>query len=115
MKILASILVIMFSVGIYAQDVKPEFIKEGKLVKATFFHDNGSIAQKGYIRYGKLHGEWVMYDSEGQRIALGEYVEGKRTGDWFFWKPTGEAMREVVYVHGRPVQIIVWDKRKAIL
>jgi len=33
---------------IYAQEVKPTLVQKGNLVQATFFHDNGVVAQEGF-------------------------------------------------------------------
>ena len=115
MRNLITIIVLLLSIGLFAQEVKPEFKKEGSNIKATFYHDNGAIAKEGFLRNGKLHGEWTMYNPEGKKIAAGEYLEGKKHGDWFFWKTSGEALREVAYQHGRPVQVIVWNKEKSFL
>lgn len=66
-------------------DVKKELRQQGDLMEATFYHDNGQIAQKGTYKNGKLHGEWISYDIEGNTTALGKYSQGTKTGKWFFW------------------------------
>ena len=44
---------------------------------------------------GKLHGEWTSYNSKGEKIAIGSYVNGVRSGKWYFW--SGETLREVEF------------------
>ncbi|MEL6917378.1 MAG: nicotinic acid mononucleotide adenyltransferase, partial [Bacteroidota bacterium] len=95
MKTVTTLFVFIFSIAIYAQDHKPTFEKEGDMVKATYFHEDGKIAQTGYLLNNKLHGKWKMYNVEGKKIAMGEYAEGKKIGKWFFWQ--GDALKEVDY------------------
>lgn len=92
MKKLLIIAVMALSFGTYAQ-VDPTFEKEGDMVKATYFHANGEIAQQGYFLNEKLEGEWKMYDEQGEKIAVGNYDNGLRTGKWLFWE--GDIQKEV--------------------
>ncbi|MEA1786643.1 nicotinic acid mononucleotide adenyltransferase [Arenibacter sp. GZD96] len=85
--------------GIYAQDTKTKYEQEGDLLKATYYHDNGEIAQIGYFLNGKLHGEWQMYDENGAKLAKGSYVSGQKTGKWYFWE--GEHLSEVDFVDSK--------------
>ena len=71
MKKVLLLLLTFCSAFIYAQSTEPIFEKEGKMVKATYFHDNGEIAQMGYMLNGKLHGDWTMFDAKGSKIAAG--------------------------------------------
>ena len=89
-----------------AQNVEPRFEAEGDLVKATYFHDNGQVAQVGQLLKGKLHGEWIMYDAEGKKLAIGQYQHGIRTGKWFFWK--GDLLQEVDFSDNRIVSVVQW-------
>lgn len=97
-------LICTFALG--AQDTKPTFEKEGDLLKATYLHDNGTVAQVGYFFNGKLHGEWNMYDEAGQKLAKGSYLNGEKTGKWFFWK--GEEVSEVDYKDSRIASVQKW-------
>ena len=72
-----------------------ELKQNGDKIEATFYHENGQIAQKGYYQNGKLHGEWIAYDQDGNKKAIGRYSEGVKTGKWFFWN--GEELSEVDY------------------
>ncbi|WP_405385082.1 toxin-antitoxin system YwqK family antitoxin [Maribacter sp. LLG6340-A2] len=92
MKKILILAVMALSFGTYAQ-VDPVFEKEGDLVKATYFHANGEIAQQGYFLNEKLEGEWKMYDEQGEKIAVGNYDNGLRTGKWLFWE--GDILKEV--------------------
>jgi antitoxin component YwqK of YwqJK toxin-antitoxin module len=93
MKKLMMILVMAFTFGAVAQDVEPKFEKEGNKVKATYFHANGEIAQQGYFLNEKLEGEWKMFNEKGEKIAMGNYINGAKTGTWMFWE--GDTVKEV--------------------
>ena len=107
MKNIMFLVTALFSVCMYAQDTQPTLEKVGKMVKATYFHENGNIAQTGYLMKGKLHGQWFMYTDNGKKIASGKYNEGKRAGKWFFWE--GEILKEVDYVDNRIVSVKNWN------
>ncbi|GMN10255.1 hypothetical protein MTsPCn9_13300 [Croceitalea sp. MTPC9] len=112
MKKTILILAVLFSAAISAQDIKPTFEKEGKIVKATYFHDNGEIAQTGHILNDKLHGQWFMYDTNGKKIASGKYVNGKREGKWFFWK--GDILKEVDFEDNRIAYVKDWNNSQVV-
>nr|WP_299341860.1 nicotinic acid mononucleotide adenyltransferase [Allomuricauda sp.] len=112
MKKAVLILAMMFSVGMLAQNTEPTLEKVGKMVKATYFHENGDIAQTGYMLNGKLHGQWFMYNKEGKKIASGKYVDGKKSGKWFFWE--GEILKEVDYADNRIVNVKNWNKSEVV-
>ncbi len=112
MKKAMLLLAIIFSATIYAQDVEPKYEKVGKMVQATFYHDNGQIAQTGFYMDGKLHGQWRMYNVEGKKTATGKYELGKRTGKWFFWE--GEVLKEVDFTDNRITNVIQWNNAEAV-
>ena len=112
MKKAVFFLAMMFSVCIYAQNTEPTVEKVGKMVKATYFHDNGEIAQTGYLMNGKLHGQWFMYNTDGEKIASGKYIEGKKSGKWFFWED--EILKEVDYHANRIVNVKNWNQSEVV-
>ncbi|MEM7484362.1 MAG: nicotinic acid mononucleotide adenyltransferase, partial [Bacteroidota bacterium] len=101
-----------FSVCIAAQGTEPTLEKVGKMVKATYFHENGEIAQTGYLLKGKLHGQWFKYDTNGKKIASGKYDEGKRAGKWFFWE--GQILKEVDFADNRIVNVKNWNQSELV-
>ena len=112
MKKAILLLAFMLAFSMYAQDKKPTFEEVGKMVKATYFHDNGEVAQTGFLADGKLHGQWLMYAENGKKIASGKYDEGKRTGKWFFWE--GEILKEVDFTDNRIVNVKNWNKSEIV-
>ncbi len=113
MKLVTILLALTFSLGMSAQDNKPTFEKKGDLTKATYFHDNGEIAQTGYFLEGKLHGQWKMFDETGKKIAKGNYEMGKRTGKWFFWE--GEVLKEVDFTDNRIASVVESKNAKPVV
>ncbi|GLU43041.1 toxin-antitoxin system YwqK family antitoxin [Allomuricauda sp. NBRC 101325] len=103
---------LMFTAFISAQDVKPTYEKEGKMVKATYYHDNGEIAQVGTMLNGKLHGTWFMFNEQGKKIASGQYENGMKTGKWFFWKE--DVLREVDYTDSRIANVKDWNQGEVV-
>lgn len=112
MKTLAILTAFILSVGLNAQDIEPKFEKEGNTIKATYFHDNGKVAQIGYFVQGKLHGKWKMYNKEGEKIAMGRYTDGKRTGKWLFWQ--GDVLKQVNYTDSKIAEVVTKENPKRV-
>ena len=112
MKKAVFFLAIMFSVCMFSQETEPTLEKVGKMVKATYFHDNGEVSQTGYMLKGKLHGDWLMFDTNGKKMAAGKYDNGKKTGKWFFWKE--DILREVDFSDNRIVNVKDWSQSEVV-
>lgn len=112
MKSVTVVLALIFSVVLTAQNVQPEFEKDGDMVKGTYFHENGEVAQTGFFLDGKLHGEWKMFDTAGNKIAMGEYLEGKKAGKWFFWEE--KELKEVDYNNNKIANVTIWNNEKSL-
>lgn len=113
MKNLLVLVVLLTGLSMTAQAPEPTYEKEGKMIKATFFHENGEIAQTGYYLNNKLHGKWTMFCKEGNKLAMGTYHEGARTGKWFFWE--GEALKEVDFINNKMAAITQWDSKGTVV
>lgn len=74
----------MVSGFVFSQDNTPVLEAEGQLVKATYYHDNGSVQQVGYFKDGKLDGKWTSYDVNGNVKAIAEYTNGVKSGKWMY-------------------------------
>ena len=77
---------LLVSVLTFAQEVSPKLEEVDGMVKATYFHDNGTIQQVGFFKDGKLDGKWVSFDEAGNKKAEAQYTSGEKTGTWLFWK-----------------------------
>lgn len=82
-----------------AQEVKPTFTEEGDLIKGVFYYEDGTVSQEGTYKNGKLHGEWISYNHNGEKTAIARYTDGNKTGKWFFWQ--GDVLTEVDYENNR--------------
>jgi antitoxin component YwqK of YwqJK toxin-antitoxin module len=76
---------VLISSMIFAQKGTPKLEVVDKMVKATYYYDNGKIQQEGFFKDGKLEGKWIAYDAQGNKLSVGEYSNGQKTGKWFFY------------------------------
>lgn len=100
--------VMLVSAFVSAQETQPKLEIVGQMVKATYYHDNGQIAQQGYFRDGKADGKWVSFDTNGNKKSIGEYASGKKTGKWFFWNDA--VLNEVDYSNSRIASVQTWKQ-----
>jgi len=103
MKKIVTLLMILCVGVVFAQDKNVKYEKKGDLVEATFTYDNGQIEQHGFFKDEKLHGTWEYFNQEGQKMASGNYENGKKTGKWFFWN--NGATKEVNYSKGKIITV----------
>ena len=96
------------------QNEAPKFTLEGELTKVITYHENGEIAQTGFLKKNKLHGKWISFSEKGEKIAMGSYLLGKKNGQWFFWKE--DNLIEVVYQDNVVLNKVEWgNKNKLVL
>ncbi len=75
-----------------------------KFISVTYYHDNGNISQKGSFNTdGKLEGQWVSYNTNGKKLAVGNYKNGIKVGKWLFW--TNNTIKEVEYLNSKIIKI----------
>lgn len=106
------VLLIGFSTFSQESTRKTIISQEGDVIKYVEYHENGLIAQTGYIKDGLNHGSWSAYNPNGNKIAEGQYQNGKRTSKWFFWDET--TLVEVDFKDNKVVKAIRWDKNKVL-
>ncbi|MCM4155198.1 nicotinic acid mononucleotide adenyltransferase [Gramella sp. AN32] len=92
---------------------KPEFEKQGDLIKGTYYYDDGSVKQEGTYKDGKLHGEWVSFDENGEKVALGQYNQGEKDGKWFFW--SGDKLTEVDYKENKVASVNNYKSESSVV
>lgn len=102
----------LFGLVLTAQNTEPKFEKEGEKVKATYFHDNGEVAQQGYFYNDKLDGKWTMFNDKGEKIAMGNYVNGVKTGTWLFWD--NETVKEVDFDNNKIAAIATKEAKSLV-
>ncbi|MGY5352755.1 toxin-antitoxin system YwqK family antitoxin [Wenyingzhuangia sp. IMCC45533] len=97
----ATLLILSLFVGLvtFGQDKSNiQVEKQGDLYKVTLLHENGMVAQTGYVSADKkLQGMWTSYDVNGKKKAIGNYVDGQKTGSWFHFNRNSELFTQVVY------------------
>jgi antitoxin component YwqK of YwqJK toxin-antitoxin module len=100
---------LLFAGMLSAQSVKqPHHEVQDKMVKSTYYYDNGQVKQTGFYKDGKLHGTWVGYNADGTKQSMGEYENGKKVGKWFFW--TGSTLSEVDYSNSHIKDVKTWNQ-----
>ncbi len=88
--------------------------KDTNLIEVVYYHDNGAVSQKGtYTTGGKLQGEWLSYNSEGEKQISANYNNGEKVGKWFFWSQG--TLKEVDYRSNIIVNVIVRRDYMSIL
>ena len=109
------IIALMVSISLSAQKKNSsEFIKEGKFTKVITYHENGQIAQTGFLKKNRLHGRWISFDKNGKKLAMDSYNSGKKNGQWFFWR--GDNLIELVYKNNTIIDKVEWgNKNKVVL
>ena len=88
------------------ENPEPKFEKDGDLIKGTFYFEDGSVQQIGTYKDGKLHGEWISYDTNGKKQSIATYTEGEKTGKWFFW--SSDKLTEVDYDNNKIAGVNTW-------
>ena len=108
------ILIFALSLSVNAQgNIKTEFVNSGNnLVKVISYHEDGSIAQTGYLKDNKLHGEWASFDMDGNKLALGTYKMGKKNGKWFFW--SNADLTEVDFEDNVVIDTVNWENKNLL-
>lgn len=99
----------------FAQNTqKPTLEKNGDLIEATYYHENGEVAQTGFFTLkGKLQGEWKSFDENGKKIAVGNYENGKKVGKWFFWE--SNLLSEVDYSDSKIKDVNQWKRTSTVV
>lgn len=104
---------VLLSGMIFAQNKQPKLEAVGNMVKVTYLHDNGQIQQQGFYKNGKLQGQWVSFDTDGNKVAVAEYDKGQKVGKWFFWSDS--ALSEVDYSDNRVASVKNWKKDNLVI
>ncbi|WP_298507335.1 nicotinic acid mononucleotide adenyltransferase [uncultured Kordia sp.] len=114
-KLLLIAVFLVSGVAAFAQNSdKPTLEKKGDLVKATYYHDNGVVAQTGYFTLnGKLQGEWKSFDAKGNKTAVGNYDKGQKVGKWFFWNTN--QLSEVDYNASKIKDVNTWKRSTSVV
>jgi antitoxin component YwqK of YwqJK toxin-antitoxin module len=91
----------------FAQEIKPKLEKQGDLIKATYYFDNGKVKEVGFFLNNKLHGEWITFNEEGKKTAVANYENGKKTGKWYVL--ANGTVKELIYDSNKLVNVREMD------
>ena len=116
MKNLIIVFAFIFLTGtVFSQEkIQDEFVKEGKVIKATLYHDNGMVAQTGfYTLDNKLEGQWISYDAAGKKTAVAHYSNGEQVGTWYFYQDN--EIKEVNYSNSKVAKVTSFKVTDAVV
>jgi len=108
MKKIILVACLMIASIVQAQDVKPTYEEFGDLVKATYYHEDGTVFRQGFFKDQKLSGKWTEFDNKGNKVTIGYYKKGKKVGTWFYRK--GSMLREVNYENNVVASVSTWKE-----
>lgn len=108
MKKYIMITAVLISGMIFAQNKEPKLEAVGNMVKVTYLHENGQVQQQGFYKNGKLEGQWVSFDAQGNKLSVAEYNKGQKVGKWFYWN--NSVLSEVDYSDNRVASVKNWKK-----
>lgn len=112
-RVLLLFVLLISMVSFAQQERKLELNKNTNLIDVTYYHDNGMVSQTGaYTLDGKLHGEWLSFDTEGKKSISANYDNGKKVGKWFYWNDT--TLKEVDYTNNAVTSVTEWDNKTSV-
>ena len=114
MKKILFLIFALCSSMIYAQQVQvePTYELKGDLVAVTTYYEDGAVKEEGFYKDKLLHGEWNMYNKEGDKIARASYEMGKKNGKWMFLNDG--ILTEVDYQNNKITNVHEWNKNQNI-
>lgn len=111
MRNLITAIVLLFSVVVFSQEQKIDYIKiDNDIVQATYyFADNSTVVEReGFFnKDGKLHGTWVSYDEQGNKTTIANYENGVKEGVWTYFKQ--DKVSVVTYKENKIVSVDTKD------
>ena len=91
---------------------KDIYVQNGDLIEATLHFDTGEISQTGfYTKDGKVTGQWISYNRDGDKTATAAYNNGNKVGNWFFW--SGDKLTEVHYSNSKVAVVNTWKNKES--
>lgn len=89
--------------------IHKEYSKDGSTIVSKIYNDYYELISSGYIdTNGYKTGLWEEYNSNGDIVAKGKYVRGRRQGKWEFYYPNGQKEQLGEYDKGKYVGVWKW-------
>lgn len=86
-----------------------EFGKDGKVINALIYNDNGIKISEGIVdEAGNHNGKWKDFYPDGKILAEGQYTDNRRTGQWKFYNAAQKVEQTGSYSNGRPDGLWKW-------
>lgn len=86
-----------------------EFGKDGKVVNALIYNDNGVKISEGIVdEAGNHNGKWKDFFPDGKIQAEGQYTDNRRSGQWKFYNAAQKVEQTGGYNNGRPDGLWKW-------
>jgi len=102
------IILLFSSVVLFAQEKKDIHIDNGELIETIKYHDNGMVSETGfYNKEGKLHGEWISYNTKGLKTVVANYNHGEKVDTWLFYHDN--KIKEVTYANSKVSKVKTWE------
>lgn len=112
-NIILAAIMLMTTVSFAQEERSLELNKATDLIDVVYYHDNGTVSQTGsYTKDGKLHGEWLSFCEEGNKIVSAKYENGKKVGKWFFWNDN--SLTEVDYSSNAIANVSEWTNTESL-
>ncbi len=64
------------------------------------YFDNGKAHELRAYKKGEMHGRWLTWNKQGQKIAEAGYEQGQKHGKWYIWNEEGVLLYDMSYTHG---------------
>lgn len=108
---LFALMITVVSFGQQKRDLKLN--EETNVIEVSYYHDNGVVSQTGaYTLDGKLQGEWLSFDTEGNKVVSANYDNGSKVGKWFYWND--KTLKEVDYTNNAVASVSEWTDKKSL-
>ncbi len=75
--------------------------EKGGVVRKVTYHDNGRMKSERYLLDGSMHGPWMIWDEDGNKLAEGHHSRGMLDGTEVRYNKDGLKLSEVNWVEGR--------------
>ncbi len=86
-----------------------EFGKDGKVINALIYNDNGVKISEGIVdEAGNHNGKWKDFYPDGKIQAEGQYTDNRRSGQWKFYNASQKVEQTGGYNNGRPDGLWKW-------
>ncbi|MBK7132162.1 MAG: toxin-antitoxin system YwqK family antitoxin [Bacteroidales bacterium] len=86
-----------------------EFGKDGKVINALIYNDNGVKISEGIVdEAGNHNGKWKDFYPDGKIQAEGQYTDNRRSGQWKFYNAAQKVEQTGGYNNGRPDGLWKW-------